>query len=644
MFQTDNHSLLTTQDPLLDPSAITDNGLIISPDQAFELLESISEAFYGLDEEWRFIYLNHKAEQLLGIKREALIGRVIWEIFPEMINTQSYEEMHRALAEHGTVRFETFSLELDTWVEVEVYPTRIGLSVNFHDITQRKRAENLVHESEARLTGIINAAMDAIITVDGDLRIVMFNHAAETMFRSKSGEAVGDSLERFMPTQYHGAHHDHIWDFGLTDITTEWIETLGGISGLRSDDQEFPIEASISQIEAEGKKYFTVILRDVTERKQAEQGLARLAAIVTSSNDAIISQTLDRIITSWNQGAERIFGYSADEVIGKPITILIPPQKLDEEADFLEKIYADETVKHFDTLRLKKDGSEVFVSVSLAALKDSEGKIVGITKIAQNITERKQVEAKIQELYEQLEQLVEARTAQLLAVNKNLDSFAYVVSHDLKAPLRGITQLASWLAADYAESFDDEGRNMLNLVVGRTKRMHEMIEGILQYSRIGRVKENLTNIDLNRLVADVIDLLAPPESIAITVAADLPMVHGDEMRIRQVFQNLIGNAIKYMDKPVGKIAVTWTDQQTNWQFAIADTGPGIASQYHEKIFQIFQTLSPRDEVESTGIGLALVEKIIELHRGRVWLDSIEGQGTTFYFTLPKVIEENNHEE
>ncbi|MEP6985885.1 MAG: PAS domain S-box protein, partial [Chloroflexota bacterium] len=430
----------------------------------------------------------------------------------------------------------------------------------------------------------------------------------------------------------------------LTDITTERIETLGGISGLRSDGQEFPIEASISQIEAEGKKYFTVILRDVTERKQAEQGLARLAAIVTSSNDAIISQTLDRTITSWNQGAERIFGYSADEVIGKLITILIPPHKLDEEAEFLQKIYADETVKHFDTIRLKKDGSEVFVSVSLAALKDSQGKIVGITKIAQNITERKQAEAKIQELNEHLEQQVQARTGQLLAVNKNLDSFAYVVSHDLKAPLRGITQLASWLAADYAESLDDEGRNMLNLVVGRTKRMHEMIEGILQYSRIGRVKENLTKFDLNRLVADVVDLLAAPESIAITVAADLPMVYGDEIRIRQVFQNLIGNAIKYMDKPIGKIGVRWSDQQTNWQFAIADTGPGIAPQYHEKIFQIFQTLAPRDEVESTGIGLALVEKIVQLHKGRVWLESIEGQGTTFYFTLPKTMEEISHEE
>jgi signal transduction histidine kinase len=172
--------------------------------------------------------------------------------------------------------------------------------------------------------------------------------------------------------------------------------------------------------------------------------------------------------------------------------------------------------------------------------------------------------------------------------------------------------------------------------------MHELIEGILQFSRIGRVMEKFEAIDLNELIDGVLDMLAPPEGIEITVASDLPTVTGEPTRIQQVFQNLIGNAIKYMGKPEGKIAIQYEDMAAHWQFCIADTGPGIPPQYHEKVFQIFQSLAARDDVESTGIGLALVKKIVEAHNGRVWLESDEGKGSTFYFTLPKQQGANNH--
>ncbi len=235
---------------------------------------------------------------------------------------------------------------------------------------------------------------------------------------------------------------------------------------------------------------------------------------------------------------------------------------------------------------------------------------------------------------EQTAQLQQANQA-LARTNSELKDFAYSVSHDLKAPLRGINRLAQWLVEDYADAFDDQGKNMIELLVGRVHRMENLIDGILHYSRIGRIINQHERIPLNTLVRDIIDSLAPPETIEIIIDAHLPEVVCDATRITQVFQNLISNAISYMDKPEGKIRIGARDDGDAWTFSVADNGPGIDPKHHERIFQIFQTLTPCDEQESTGIGLALVNKIVELHGGTVWVESVPGEGSTFSFTLPK---------
>jgi signal transduction histidine kinase len=233
------------------------------------------------------------------------------------------------------------------------------------------------------------------------------------------------------------------------------------------------------------------------------------------------------------------------------------------------------------------------------------------------------------------ESSVRQRTVELETANVELKDFAYAVSHDLKAPLRAASQLAGWIAQDHAERLDDDGKEMLQLLLSRLDRMYNLIDGILQYSRIGKVKEEEVHVDLNALVPDIIDMLAPPPSIAVSIEGDLPVMTFERARIGQVFQNLISNAIKYMDKPNGLIGIRCQDEGESWKFSVSDNGPGIDPKYHEKIFQIFQTLSPRDEFESTGIGLTLVKKIVDLAGGRVWLESQEGKGATFLFTLPK---------
>jgi signal transduction histidine kinase len=216
-----------------------------------------------------------------------------------------------------------------------------------------------------------------------------------------------------------------------------------------------------------------------------------------------------------------------------------------------------------------------------------------------------------------------------------LGDFSYAVSHDLKAPLRAVSQLASWIASDQREALDDNGKEMLNLLLTRLDRMHNLIEGILSYARIGRSSEDETLLDLNVLVSEIIDMLAPPETFEVTIEGQLPEITFQRTLAIQVFQNLISNSIKYMDKPDGVITIACEDMDSFWRFSVEDNGPGIDKKYHEKIFGMFQTLTARDEYESTGIGLSLVKKIVDLSDGTIWVDSAEGEGTAFFFTLPK---------
>ena len=220
--------------------------------------------------------------------------------------------------------------------------------------------------------------------------------------------------------------------------------------------------------------------------------------------------------------------------------------------------------------------------------------------------------------------------------NQELQQFAYIISHDLKAPLRAIHSLVQWIAEDYADKFDEDGREQLDLLQGRVRRMDQLIEGVLHYSRIGRIREPLFPVNLNKLLPEIIDLLVPPAHIQVRVTSRLPVVVCEKVRMGQVFQNLISNAIKFMDKPQGEITITCTEDAQFYRFGIQDNGRGIEEKDHARVFQIFQTLHSGDEYGSTGIGLTLVKKIVALHGGTVSLTSQYGQGSLFEFTLPKV--------
>jgi len=248
------------------------------------------------------------------------------------------------------------------------------------------------------------------------------------------------------------------------------------------------------------------------------------------------------------------------------------------------------------------------------------------TRLVSEIDIRKQIEEKQKELLTKLE-----------TANEELRSFAYIVSHDLKAPLRAIGSLVQWIADDYGNLFDEKGRDQLDLLVSRTRRMHGFIEGILQYTRLGRTNDEKQDVNLNMLVENISDLLEIPNNIQINRKNRLPVIRYEKTSIEQVFQNLIGNAIKYMDKEKGIVSISSRQDKSFWEFTVKDNGPGIDSRYYEKIFQIFQTLTPRDQFESTGIGLTIVKKIIEKNGGKIWVTSELGKGSTFLFTIPRTV-------
>ncbi len=219
--------------------------------------------------------------------------------------------------------------------------------------------------------------------------------------------------------------------------------------------------------------------------------------------------------------------------------------------------------------------------------------------------------------------------------NRELDQFAYVVSHDLKAPLRAISNLSQWIEEDLPGRLDADTQHKLELLRGRVRRMENLIEGILEYSRIGRIKTAIESVDIGELLAEVIEDLAPPDSLHVLVGAGMPVIQTERIRLKQVFANLIGNAIKHHDRPDGQVLITANKVGGLFEFSVADNGPGIAPEYHHKVFEMFQILQPRDTLESTGVGLALVKKIVENRGGCIKLQSAAGQGAKFTFTWPE---------
>ena len=277
---------------------------------------------------------------------------------------------------------------------------------------------------------------------------------------------------------------------------------------------------------------------------------------------------------------------------------------------------------------------ERFAHTWISRLHGPDGALRGFVGVSEDITEQLRFKRQQEEAKAELEKRVGQRTSQLEMANRELAQFAHVVAHDLKAPLRAVNNLAEWLGRDYLDRLEPEGRRLLSLLQQRVQHMHNLIEGVLAYTRLGQMEEAEAEVDVHRLVTGILAILAPPPHITIRLPLLLPCVRGGAERLRHVLQNLLENAIKFMDKPQGLVTLTATRLDGAWEFAVADNGPGIAPRYHSLVFEMFEQLPTSRQAGGTGIGLALVKRIVESRGGQVQLQSREGAGALFSFTWP----------
>lgn len=427
-------------------------------------------------------------------------------------------------------------------------------------------------------------------------------------------------------------------------------------------------------------KHVFGIVQDVTERKVAEialkQSEERLRLALEGANEGFWEwhvQTDDFIL---DPVILKMLDYDISEIDPSfdSFKKLLALEDRDYVMDYFYRfINSDE--KNFTIefrLQTKEGNNKWFVSNGRIAERDDINHTVMVYGVLRDISFQKNSEEQIKIYSQQLEKMVKERTRELEqktqrleesqqamtflledvnesrqslesvnqeleVVNKELQNFAYIVSHDLKAPLRAVSQLSYWIAEDYADRLDSDGQEKIRLLISRVQRMNKLIEGILQYSRVGRIKEKREPVDVKSIVKRALDFLSPPAMYKISYSEDLPIIMADAIRVEQIFQNLLDNSIKYMDKEQGIISINYIKQDEFIEFLVSDNGPGIDAKYHDKIFQIFQTLSPRDEIESTGIGLTLVKKIVENYGGKITVESEIKQGTTFRISLPQSI-------
>ena len=483
-------------------------------------------------------------------------------------------------------------------------------------------SHNPLEEKEALLAAIVNSSEDAIISKTLQGIITSWNTAATFMFQYTESEAVGKHISLIIP-------HDRLSEETVIIENIRKGNKIKNFETIRvAKDGTFRhISLTVSPIT--NKQGIIIgaskIARDISYRIKSEEKQATLAAIINSSEDAIIGKSLEGIITSWNYAAARLFGYTEQEVIGKHISLIIPKDRMNEETMIMENITNGNKIDHFETVRIAKDGSEINISVTISPIKNAIGQIVGASKSARDISLRIQTE-KTQKLY----------TERLQELNKYKDEFMVMASHELKTPL---TVILANLQLLQLMLENDTNVHFLNKTLKQVYKLNDLITNLLDVSKIqtGKLVLDRSEFDINLLIMEVTDNLqktTKDHKITFVNNNSEILIHADRDRIEQVIINILVNAIKYMPEP-GEILLQCSQSADEVLISITDKGIGIPEQYLQDIFQRFYRVSgAASSFAGSGIGLYISAEIIKTHKGKIWAESDLGKGSVFYISIP----------
>jgi PAS domain S-box-containing protein len=506
-------------------------------------------------------------------------------------------------------------------------------------------AARSLDRADEQFRAVADTASDAVISANNAGVITYFNHAAESMFGYSLKEVRGQSLTRLMPDRFHEAHRQGFNRF-LSTGQSKLIGRTIELTAKKRDGTEFPVGLSLASWRVADKVHVTGIMRDMTEHKRAEESLRRseerLRQLVESATDyAIFSLDPDGYVRSWNRGAERTKGYKAEEIIGQHFSRFYPPEDIErgKPERELEAARTDGRVED-EGWRVRKDGSQFWANVIITALHDEHGQLIGFSKITRDLTERKRAEEQVLALNRELE----LRNMELVAVNKELESFSYSVSHDLRAPLRAIDGFSAAVLEDCRDKLDAQARADLERVRAASVRMGELIDNLLKLARTARREMVHEEIDLASLAREITSALqesSPDRKATFAIGSGLT-VTGDRGLLRVMLENLLGNAWKFTSKRIeARIEIGRRHINGEAAYFISDNGAGFDMQYADKLFGAFQRLHEEGDFPGTGIGLATAQRIIHRHGGRIWAESAAGQGATFYFVLKAVGEKSS---
>ena len=502
------------------------------------VVEAAPSALLMVDQNRRIVMVNREAEDLFGYGRQDLLGAPIEALVPERFRARhpGYVEAFFAAPKAramGAGR-DLFGRRRDgTEVPIEIGLTPIDTPrgpctlASVIDITERKRAEE-------RFRLVVDAAPHVMLILDRVRRITLANRKTEDLFGYAPQALIGQVIDVLLPERCR------------EQLTATFVEPGARATGVdhetygrHKDGGEFPIEMGLTPIETPEGPSTLVSITDIRERKRAEALQERLASIVESSADAILSTDLDGAITSWNRGAEGLFGYAAAEVIGRPALMLVPERLVNEERRVTEQLRRNEPVDHYETVRRRKDGSEVDVSIRLSPIRNAAGELVGDSRIDRDITELKR------------------RDAELQRSNAELEQFAYVASHDLQEPLRMVANYTELLAQRYRGKLDEKADKYIHYASDGARRMQRLVADLLAYSRVGSQGKPLLPVAFGDVLDGVLRTLRPllRETGATIERQHLPMVLADEVQLSQLLQNLIGNAIKFRSAAPPRILI-----------------------------------------------------------------------------------------